>query len=60
MARGSIAWRGGLRAGDVITSVNKSPVKTLQAFLKAVDRKEDSLLFLIFRGNAAAFIVLRK
>ena len=60
VARGSIAWRGGLRAGDVITSVNKSPVKTLQAFLKAVDRKEDSLLFLIFRGNAAAFIVLRK
>jgi Do/DeqQ family serine protease len=60
VTRGSIAWRGGLRAGDVITSVNKVPVKTLQAFLKAVDRKEDSLLFLILRGNAAAFIVLRK
>jgi serine protease Do len=58
--RGSVAWRSGLRAGDVITSVNKVPVKNLNAFLKAVDKKEDSLLLLILRGNAAAFLVLRK
>ncbi|MFT5397044.1 MAG: Do/DeqQ family serine protease [Gammaproteobacteria bacterium] len=58
--RGSIAWRSGLRAGDVITSVNKVPIKNLEQFLKAVDKKEDSLLFLILRGNAAAFIVLSK
>ncbi len=58
--RGSIAWRSGLRVGDVITSVNKAPIKNLAQFLKAVDKKEDSLLFLILRGNAAAFIVLRK
>lgn len=58
--RGSIAWRSGLRAGDVITSVNKKQVNNLDEFLKAVDKKEDSLLLLILRGNAAAFLVLRK
>jgi serine protease Do len=58
--RGSVAWRSGLRRADIITSVNKVPVKDLQEFLSAVDKKEDSLLFRIIRGNAAAFLVLRK
>jgi serine protease Do/serine protease DegQ len=58
--RASIAWRSGLRAGDVITSVNKKPIKNLDEFLTAVDKKDDSLLLLILRGNAAAFLVLRK
>jgi serine protease Do/serine protease DegQ len=58
--RGSIAWRSGLRAGDVITSVNKMSIKNLDEFLKAVDKKDDSLLLLILRGNSAAFLVLRK
>jgi serine protease Do len=58
--RGSIAWRSGLRAADIITSVNKVPVKSLQEFLAAVDKKNDSLLFRIIRGNTAAFLVLKK
>ncbi len=58
--RGSVAWRSGLRAADIITSVNKVPVKNLQEFLSAVDKKEDSLLLRIIRGNAAAFLVIRK
>lgn len=58
--RGSVAWRGGLRAMDIITSVNKVPVKSLKEFLPAVDKKNDSLLFRIIRGNAAAFLVLKK
>jgi serine protease DegQ len=58
--RGSLAWRSGLRAMDIITSVNKAPIKNLQEFLKSVDKKDDSLLFRIIRGNAAAFLVLKK
>jgi Do/DeqQ family serine protease len=58
--RGSIAWRSGLRAADIITSVNKAPVKNIQEFLSAVDKKNDSLLFRIIRGNTAAFLVLKK
>ncbi len=58
--RGSLAWRSGLRAGDVITSVDKAPIKNLKQFLKVVDKKNDSLLLRIIRGNAAAFLVLKK
>ncbi len=58
--RGSLAWRSGLRASDIITSVNKAPVKSLKEFLSSVDKKNDSLLFRIIRGNAAAFLVLKK
>lgn len=60
VARGSVAWRSGLRANDIITSVNKAAVNNLQEFLSAVDKKNDSLLFRIIRGNAAAFLVLKK
>ena len=58
--RGSIAWRSGLRAGDVITSVNKVDINNLDEFLSAVDKKDESLLFRIIRGNTAAFLVLKK
>jgi serine protease Do len=58
--RGSIAWRSGLRAGDIITSVNKAPIKSVKEFLSHVDKKNDSLLFRIIRGNTAAFLVLKK
>ncbi|MCZ6805070.1 MAG: DegQ family serine endoprotease [Proteobacteria bacterium] len=58
--RGSVAWRSGLRAADIVTSVDKVPVKNLQEFLSAVDKKNDSLLLRIIRGNAAAFLVLKK
>jgi len=58
--RGSIAWRSGLRAADIITSVNKIPVKNLQDFLSTVDKKNKSLLLRIIRGNTATFLVLKK
>ena len=58
--RGSLAWVSGLRANDVITSVNKNPVKNLEEFLAAVDKKNDSLLLRIVRGNMATFIVIKK
>ena len=57
--RGSLAWRSGLRAGDIITSVNNAPVNNLQDFLAAVDKREGSLVLRIVRGNAAAFIVIK-
>jgi serine protease Do len=58
--RGSISWRSGLRAGDIITSVNKAPIKNMEEFLSAVDKKNDSLLLRIIRGNAAAFLVIKE
>ena len=58
--RGSLAWKSGLRANDVVTSVNKGPIKNLDEFLSAVDKKENTLLFRIVRGNMATFIVIKK
>lgn len=57
--RGTPAWRSGLRAGDVITTINKAQIKSMQDFLAAVDKKEGSLVLRILRGNAAAFVVLK-
>ena len=57
--RGSRAWRSGLREGDVITSVNKKPVKTLKEFLALVDKNQSSLLLRIIRGGMAAFVVIK-
>jgi len=61
--RNSRAWRSGLRTNDVITSVNKEPIKNLDEFLSAVDQKDKALmsgiLFRVIRGNAASFIVVK-
>ena len=57
--RGSRSWRSGLRAGDIITLVNSTKVKSLQEFLDAVDGQDDKLLLRIVRGNAAAFVVIK-
>jgi len=57
--RGSPAWRSGLRQGDVITSVNRQPVKDVAIFLKLVNGGDEPLLLRILRGNTAAFIVIK-
>ncbi len=58
--RGSIAWRNGLRAGDIITSVNRKDVKNMREFLATVDKLSAPLLLRIIRGNNAAFLVLNR
>ncbi len=57
--RGSPAWRSGLRAGDVITSVNHTQVKSVKEFLDEVNGKDETLLLRIVRGNTAAFFVIK-
>lgn len=57
--RGSVAWRNGLRAGDIITSVNKKDIGSVREFLAAVDKVSAPLLLRIIRGNTAAFLVLK-
>ena len=57
--RASHAWNSGMRKGDIITSINREPVKNLSAFLKAIDGKKNSLLLRIVRGRSAAFLVIK-
>ena len=57
--RGSASWRSGLRAGDIITSVNHVQITDLKQFVGLVGKWNGSLLLRVIRGNAAAFLVIK-
>ncbi len=57
--QGSLAWRSGMRQGDIITSINREPVATAEQFFDRLSRYAGSLLLRIVRGNNAAFLVIR-
>ncbi len=57
--RGSPAWSAGLRADDIIVSVNQLPVSSMSDMKKAVGRNPDTLLLNIRRGNGPLFMVIR-
>jgi len=59
LERGSKPWSAGLRAGDIIMSVNRQPVENLDDFLALVNRHKGALLFQVRRGNGAAFMVIK-
>jgi Do/DeqQ family serine protease len=55
----SVAWRSGLRQGDIITSINREPVTNTEHFFDSLGRVDGPLLLRIVRGNSAAFLVIR-
>ena len=57
--RGSPAWRAGLRAGDVIVSINRQAITTVDEVPAAVGRSPDQLLMNLRRGDSALYIVIR-
>ena len=57
--RSSRAWGAGLRAGDIILSVNRQQTPSLQAFLAMVNQTQGSLLLSVHRGNQTAYLVLK-
>ncbi|MEQ8800146.1 MAG: DegQ family serine endoprotease [Phycisphaerales bacterium] len=59
IARGSPAASSGLRPGDIITSVNRRPVDSLEAFRELVNRDAQQLLLHVRRGNGALFLLVR-
>jgi serine protease Do/serine protease DegQ len=56
--RGSPAWNAGLKTNDIITSVNKTKVNSLEDFKKQV-RNNGTLLFNLTRDRRAMFLILR-
>lgn len=58
--RGSKIWRNGLRAGDIITSVNNKNVANVDQFVSVVEEQGDNpIFFRIVRGNTAAFVAIK-
>ena len=59
MVQNSLAWRAGLREGDLIISINKQPIYSLNDVERAVDEDDVMLLLNVVRGNSVSFIVIR-
>ncbi len=57
--RGSPAARAGLRPGDIIVSVNRQPVKTVEDVRRAARKGGRGILLNIRRGNSALFLVIQ-
>ena len=57
--QGSAAWNSSLRKGDIILSVNRRAVKTLEDFKAVVGNKDKQILLNIQRGRSALFILIR-
>ena len=58
---GSAAEDGGLQTGDVITEINRHPVRTMADFRRETAKagKGQSVLFLVRRGQGSLFLALK-
>jgi Do/DeqQ family serine protease len=56
--RGGSASLAGLREGDIITSVNRRPVRNMEEFREVVQAARGVLLLNIRRGDSALFIAV--
>lgn len=57
--QGSPAWNSSLREGDIILSVNRRTVRTLDEFKKVVGNNDRQILLNIQRGRSALFILIQ-
>ncbi|MFC1588881.1 DegQ family serine endoprotease [Pseudomonadota bacterium] len=57
--QGSPAWQSSLREGDIILSVNRRAVRTLEEFKQVVGNKDRQILLNIQRGRSALFILIQ-
>ncbi|MFQ5450221.1 MAG: DegQ family serine endoprotease [Nitrospinaceae bacterium] len=58
---GGTAAEAGIRRGDVITEINRKPVKSVQDYRKAAtsDKKGNTMLFLVRRGGTTIYIAVK-
>jgi len=60
ISENSMAWRAGLRPGDVIVSANMKPVTTVTELQTIAKESKEQLLVNVFRrSGGAAFIVIK-
>ncbi|MGH8460705.1 MAG: DegQ family serine endoprotease [Stenotrophobium sp.] len=56
--QGSAAAQAGLQPGDVITSVNRQPIQSMEQFRRLASAKSKQLLLHVRRGDGALFLLL--
>lgn len=61
IAENSMAWRSGLRPGDVIMSANQTAVSTVAQLQQIAQQSKDQLLLNVMRGSdgGSAFVVVK-
>ena len=59
VVRGSPAWRAGLRQNDIITSINRKPIKNLEDLLVTAEKIKGALLLNIIRDGGSFFVLIR-
>ncbi len=57
--RGSYAWRSGFRAGDILTSVNRSLVRDIHDLLRELQGSRKDAVIGVYRSGARGTITLR-
>jgi len=58
--RGSKAWKLGLRAGDLITSVNKADINSLKQLTQGLERSRKTPLLNIYRNGRNYLLLLEE
>lgn len=57
---GSSAWNAGIRAGDVLYSINKQLIRTLDEAREVINSNRHGLILTIHRGNRELFLLIEK
>ena len=55
----SRAWRSGLREGDIILSLNRMHIRSIEDVGKAAELNPSGLLLNIQRGESVLFLIIR-
>jgi Do/DeqQ family serine protease len=56
--RGTRAWRGGLRAGDVVTAVNRQPIESVTDIEGVLSRHQKVLALEVLRGADELLVII--
>ena len=57
--QGSVAWRYGLRPGDIVVGVNREQVASVGELTNVLSKGKRTIALNVVRGNSRVFIVIR-